>query len=71
MKELCSTEVDMVGGGLLGITEIAAGLEATSVLGAVTAAFAAGYAIGTGIDKLNTFIAGETLGETWYRAIYC
>jgi len=49
MRTLTEKELESTGGGLLGITGVAAGLEVSSIGGALAFAWGAGYLVGTGI----------------------
>jgi hypothetical protein len=49
MRDLNKAELESTSGGVIALTGIAAGLEASGVIGAVGLAWGIGWGIGTGI----------------------
>jgi hypothetical protein len=74
MRTLSQAEIDQVGGGLdsiniggISLTGIEAGLALRNVMGATGVAFAAGYAVGTGINTVYTSLSGQSIGTDLYE----
>ena len=75
MRTLSVAEIDQVSGGVdsikvarISITGIDAGLALRNSMGALGTSFAAGYAVGTGINMGYTAISGQSLGTDIYQA---
>ncbi len=68
MRELTIDELGEVSGGdsLFGITNISQGLKLTGVIGALSTAASAGYAVGTAISEGYELATGSSIGSDAY-----